>query len=179
MSELNLPLEYYPLDVAAKELQREKIDLLLLAQQGDITFYPHPDPLIGILEKDQISYFDIGLMIIKDKKAGQPYRQYIDDILVQEHDLVLPKEDVIKAYKIFNALPLDTISEKPAPKIHITAKQCKFIVALLKSHGLNDNDFKGSIEELRRKIAYKIPEIDGLDIDNKTLIDWLKKAEVR
>ncbi|WP_157879435.1 hypothetical protein [Xenorhabdus poinarii] len=50
---------------------------------------------------------------------------------------------------------------------------------LLKSHGLDDSDFKGSVEELRRKIANKVPKINGLDIDNKTLIDWLKKAKVR
>lgn len=60
---------------------------------------------------------------------------------------------------------------------NVTAKQCRFIVELLRVHGLTDEDFKGSIPQLRQKIArLKIAETYG---DDKTLTDWLVKAGVR
>ncbi|WP_447769426.1 hypothetical protein [Aeromonas veronii] len=61
----------------------------------------------------------------------------------------------------------------------VTRKQCCFIVDLLRAHGLTDADFKGSIGELRQKIANKIPAIGSLDVDDNTLTDWLRKAGVR
>lgn len=63
--------------------------------------------------------------------------------------------------------------------VRVTNKQCRFIVALLRTHGFTEDDFRGSIGALRRKIAYKIPEIGDPSMDDKTLSDWLKKAGVR
>ncbi|MBI6549934.1 hypothetical protein [Xenorhabdus lircayensis] len=63
MSKLNLTLPYYPLALAAKELQKEEIELLLLAQEGNITFYEYPDPTGGMLDWESLSAFDIGCMI--------------------------------------------------------------------------------------------------------------------
>ncbi|WP_275379282.1 hypothetical protein [Xenorhabdus bovienii] len=179
MSELNLTLPYYPLALAAKELQREAIELLILAHAGDITFYQYPDPTCGLLEWDSVSCVDIGLVIIKHKKTGRFYQQFMDEVDTQEQDLVLPLEEMIKTYKIFNPISAGDTVGRIAPKVHTTAKQCRFIVELLKSHGLDDNDFKGSIEELRRKIANKIPNIGDPNVDDNTLVDWLKKAGVR
>lgn len=179
MSELNLTLPYYPLALAAKELQREAIELLILAHAGDITFYQYPDPTLGILKWDSLSTVDIGLVIIKHKKTGRAYQQFIDEVDTQEQDLVLPLEEMVKAYKKVNPVSEDDISGRDTPKIHTTAKQCKYIVELLKSYGLTDNDFKGSITELRGKIAYRIPNVGDPDVDDNTLIDWLRKAKVR
>jgi len=61
----------------------------------------------------------------------------------------------------------------------VTKKQCCFIVNLLKSHGLTDADFRGSITELRKKIASKAICIDDQNLDDKTLIDWLEKGGAR
>lgn len=65
------------------------------------------------------------------------------------------------------------------PKERVTRKQCRYIVDLLKARGITDDDFKGSIEVLRLKIANKIPEVGAPCVDNKTLIDWLEKGGVR
>ncbi|WP_368206178.1 hypothetical protein [Aeromonas sp. s5] len=61
----------------------------------------------------------------------------------------------------------------------VTSKQCRFIVDMLKSYGFGDEDFKGSISELRMKISNRIPSVGDPDIDDKTIADWLKRAGVR
>lgn len=61
----------------------------------------------------------------------------------------------------------------------VTTKQCSFIVDLLRSHGLTDIDFKGTIGALRLKLANKVPSIGDPDLDDNTLIKWLRKAGVR
>lgn len=61
----------------------------------------------------------------------------------------------------------------------VTSKQCGFIVDLLRSHGLTDDDFQGSIGALRLKIANRAPNIGDPELDDNTLSDWLRKAGVR
>ncbi|MDC9591266.1 hypothetical protein PSI23_18725 [Xenorhabdus sp. XENO-10] len=95
------------------------------------------------------------------------------------YNLCLPREEVRKIYDLLYR-ELVNATEKPAPKrIKGTAKQSKFIVSLLRSHGCNDDDFKGSISSLRKKIVFKANIDIDPDLDDKTLIAWLKKAEVR
>ncbi|MDW3571445.1 hypothetical protein N4235_11060 [Enterobacter asburiae] len=59
----------------------------------------------------------------------------------------------------------------------VTAKQSTFTVALMKKVGITDDDLKGSITELRRKLVRLIPEAPVPD-DDKSLIDWLRKGGV-
>lgn len=95
--------------------------------------------------------------------------------------MVLPRAEAEKIYYLCSptaGADGKQSSAKPA-KIHTTAKQCRFIVALLRSYNLNDDDFKGSISDLRIKITNRIPSIGDPDVDDNTLIDWLQKAGVR
>ncbi|CDH32520.1 hypothetical protein [Xenorhabdus bovienii] len=141
--------------------------------------YYDPQPALAVKpygEKEIVTYKNVPHYCMDCDHGAKHWEQLRKTL--NYSNLVLPKEEAQKIYELLSTESI-YIAENAAPKIHTTAKQCKFIVELLKSHGLDDNDFRGSIEELRRKIANKIPQIDGLDIDNKTLIDWLKKAEVR
>ncbi|ENW0008335.1 TPA: hypothetical protein ACUNL9_002277 [Salmonella enterica] len=96
--------------------------------------------------------------------------------------MVLPRAEAEKIYYLCNPIAAGAdgkqSSAKPT-KIHTTAKQCRFIVALLRSYNLNDDDFKGSISDLRIKITNRIPSIGDPDVDDNTLTDWLQKAGVR
>lgn len=95
--------------------------------------------------------------------------------------MVLPRAEVEKIYSLFNptaGADGKQSSAKPT-RINTTAKQCRFIVALLRSYDLNDDDFKGSISDLRIKITNRIPSIGDPDVDDNTLTDWLQKAGVR
>lgn len=65
-------------------------------------------------------------------------------------------------------------SHKPAK---ITVKQSTFAVALMKELGLTENDLKGSITDLRRKLVRVAPSAPVPD-DDKSLIDWLRKGGV-
>ncbi|MGL4668323.1 MAG: hypothetical protein ACRCWR_10395 [Saezia sp.] len=58
----------------------------------------------------------------------------------------------------------------------ITSKQCSYIVTLLRSMGLSDEDFSGSIGKLRAKLNNMKVEPD---VDDNTLTSWLKKAGAR
>ncbi|XPP73226.1 hypothetical protein ACN2AS_24225 [Serratia liquefaciens] len=62
--------------------------------------------------------------------------------------------------------------------IRTTAKQSDYIVGLLKSLGIKDNELTGSITELRAKIARASRNHSLPDIDDNTLIDWLRRAGV-
>lgn len=80
--------------------------------------------------------------------------------------------------KVWCFLTCQPYEKKPTPE-RVTAKQCRFIVALLRSYNLTDDDFKGSIGDLRIKISNRIPSIGDPEIDDNTLTDWLKKGGVR
>lgn len=95
--------------------------------------------------------------------------------------MVLPRAEAEKIYSLCNptaGADGKQLSAKPT-RINTTAKQCRFIVALLRSYDLNDDDFKGSISDLRIKITNRIPAIGDPDADDNTLTDWLQKAGVR
>lgn len=121
------------------------------------------------------------------------------DVLVSDMParLRIKRDDLLKIQRHINSgevMNIQSLTPRP-DKVHssnhesagktvstrgrVTRKQCCFIVDLLRAHGLTDTDFKGSIGELRQKIANKIPSIGSLDVDDNTLIDWLRKAGVR
>lgn len=97
--------------------------------------------------------------------------------------MVLPRAETEKIYSLCNPTAgagTDGKQSSARPtRINTTAKQCRFIVALLRSYDLNDDDFKGSISDLRIKITNRIPSIGDPDVDDNTLTDWLQKAGVR
>ncbi|MGJ0626478.1 hypothetical protein ACR72M_20035, partial [Xenorhabdus bovienii] len=178
MSDISFPLEYYPLDLAAKKINRTEMELLILAHDNKITFHLYPDPTLGLIEWDSVSCVEIGAILTRNRNLGKgntpSILETISGVKIELTDLVLPREELIKAYNILNS----TSVENPAPKrTHETAKQSDFIVSLLRSHGLTDEDFKGSIGALRTKISKKsdIPP----NLDNNSLKSWLVKARVR
>ncbi len=65
------------------------------------------------------------------------------------------------------------------PKARSTAKQSLVIAELLTAHGVKDEDFQGSIEALKQKIASKGLSKTLVNVDKNTLSDWLRKAGVR
>lgn len=98
--------------------------------------------------------------------------EYGAPIFVSMPEQVIIKDDVQKIYALVQGVKIEQ-----ARATNVTAKQCRFIVESLRAHGLTDEDFKGSIPQLRQKIArLKIAETYG---DDKTLTDWLVKAGVR
>ncbi|MGY0158275.1 hypothetical protein ACVQKW_12765 [Edwardsiella tarda] len=62
-------------------------------------------------------------------------------------------------------------------QLKVTVKQSTFTVALMKELGVTDEDLKGSITELRRKLARLAPSAPTPS-DDKTLIDWLRKGGI-
>lgn len=93
MSELENILEYYPLSLAAKRLERDEIELLLMAHAGDITFYQYPDPTLGLIEWEPVSPLEIGAIIIQQTKTGRKYQDYVAGFDTQISDLVLTKKN--------------------------------------------------------------------------------------
>ncbi|CRY83509.1 hypothetical protein [Yersinia intermedia] len=59
-----------------------------------------------------------------------------------------------------------------------TAKQSDYIVGLLKSLGFKDTDLTGSISELRAKIARQSKNNLLPDVDDNTLISWLRRGGI-
>ncbi|MEQ1964607.1 hypothetical protein ABLB69_15875 [Xenorhabdus khoisanae] len=68
MSDVSFNLEYYPLDLATKTINRSEMELLLLAQAGEIEFRLYPDPTGGILEWDSVTSWEIGVIISRNRK---------------------------------------------------------------------------------------------------------------
>lgn len=62
--------------------------------------------------------------------------------------------------------------------VRTTTKQSDYIVALLKAVGITDNDLSGSITELKSKIIRKSSGIAFPEVDDNTLIDWLRRSGV-
>ncbi|HHN8377544.1 TPA: hypothetical protein ACRRXV_002475 [Morganella morganii] len=59
----------------------------------------------------------------------------------------------------------------------VTARQTEVIVSAFKEIGITEDDMKGSVTSLRKKIARKAPSI-ALPLDDKTIIDWLRKGGI-
>lgn len=130
----------------------------------------------------------VSIVINTNGKTIEIYRAEIKDV----HTLfrVYTKDLLEIKACITSGLPIG-VKESPSKKDlmypndgkresgRVTSKQCRFIVEMLKSYGFVDDDFKGSIGELRVKIANRIPSIGDPDIDDKTITDWLKRAGVR
>lgn len=176
MAEFLVPLQYYPLQMAAKLLTCDETELLLLAHAGDITFFQYPDPTLGLVEWDEISPLEVSAIILEGTKTGRVYREYLNGFNICRSDLVLPREEILKAHQILYPTHYASQSPKPIPE-RITSKQCRFIVALLRAHGMTDEDFQGSITKLQKKMALKA--IEPIYGDDKTLTDWLVRAGVR
>lgn len=138
----------------------------------------------------------VGDELTESQSAIELHDVEIDDIYsrlrVMREDLLKIQSELISNEFVADIFHTHHSAESPLPvtktntdmdpivrQERVTTKQCSFIVDLLRSHGLTDTDFKGSIGELRLKIASKIPATSDPDVDDKTLSDWLKKAGVR
>ncbi|CDH20323.1 Xylanase-like protein (modular protein) [Xenorhabdus bovienii str. kraussei Quebec] len=88
---------------------------------------------------------------------------------------VLPRYEAEKIYSMLHNQP---IPEKE-PRTNETKNVYKALGESIAKHGFTEKDFNGSIKQLQSKIANK--GLNGVltSITDKTLIDWLKKAEVR
>lgn len=152
----------------------------------------------GISEYRLRGYDDIDVTWSIEHSAPSNYSMYIQDLNIDDmiyrfrfkrHDLLKLHEHIRTGQPMGNTRSKDgclSIESSLSRKIvsansreRVTSKQCRFIVDLLKSHGLTDDDFKGSIGALRLKIANKAPNIGDPSVDDNTLIDWLKKGGVR
>lgn len=71
----------------------------------------------------------------------------------------------------------DMIKKDNAKKTNTTKKQSEFTVGILKEIGFTNSDLSGSISELRKKIARKLPTV-SVPADDKSLIDWLRKGGI-
>ncbi|CAM8357730.1 hypothetical protein ISO36_04285 [Morganella morganii subsp. morganii] len=169
-------LQYYPLGLAAKHLNCEEIELLILAHSGDITLYQYPDPAL-LIGYEPVAEVEIGAMIVRQTKTGQAYQEYVSSFDTQLTDVVLPAEEMEKASRFLNMSDDERKAEK---KVNTTAKQCRFIAGLLRALKFTDEDFKGSLPELIKKIEHRAPAAAGIVLDEgKTLSEWLRKAKVR
>ncbi|MEQ5223673.1 hypothetical protein ABN242_16865 [Providencia alcalifaciens] len=169
-------LQYYPLAIAAKHLKCDEIELLILAHAGDISLFQYPDPAL-LIGYEPVTDVEIGAMIVRKTKTGKTYQEYVSSFDTQLTDIVLPVEEMEKAYRL---LSMTEDERKKEPRINTTAKQSKFIVGLLRALKFTDNDFKGSLPELIKKIETRAPEVAGIvEDEGKTLADWLKKADVK
>ena len=123
----------------------------------------------------------IELLGVVVSNMEQRFRVVREDLLrMQQHMLtgeVMPKHFSKPRPEKAHSSPNDF--NQAARRGRVTSKQCCFIVELLRSHGLTDDDFQGSIGALRLKIANRIPGFGDPQVDDNTLIDWLKKAGVR
>ena len=71
----------------------------------------------------------------------------------------------------------DMINKDNSKKTNTTKKQSEFTVGILKEIGFTNSDLRGSISELRKKIARKLPTV-SVPADDKSLIDWLRKGGI-
>ena len=169
-------LQYYPLALAAEELKCPDVKLLLLAHSGDITLYQYPDPTLGLIEWDSISIVEVGAILIRETKTGQRYLEDLSIFDTQLTDIVLPADEMEKAYRL---LSMTEDERKREPRVYTTALQSRFIVGLLRALEFTDDDFKGSLSDLINKIEKRAPEVTGIVGDpDKTLYDWLIKAGI-
>ncbi len=72
----------------------------------------------------------------------------------------------------------ENLTATTGKSVRTTIKQSDYIVALLKIAGITDNELLGSITELKAKIGRKSSEIALPEVDDNTLVDWLRRAGV-
>ncbi|ECI3932528.1 hypothetical protein AHW90_03605 [Salmonella enterica subsp. enterica] len=101
MSNFVVPVDYYPINLAAQRLKCEEIELLLLAHAGDITFYLYPDPT-GLIYWEPVNIFDIGAIIIRGTRSEEKYADLGCDSKLTTSDLVLPRAELERAYELLN-----------------------------------------------------------------------------
>lgn len=168
-------LQYYPLAIAAKHLKCDEIELLILAHGGDISLFQYPDPAL-LIGYEPVSDVEIGAMIVRKTKTGKTYQEYVSSFDTELTDIVLPVEEMEKAYRL---LSMTEDERKREPRVYTTALQSRFIVGLLRALEFTDDDFKGSLSDLINKIEKRAPEVTGIVGDpDKTLYDWLIKAGI-
>ncbi|MCH7349243.1 hypothetical protein [Aeromonas sp. MR7] len=125
--------------------------------------------------------FGIDLIAAEIPNMSSRIRVMREDLLKMHHHITTG-EMMSKNENVFDSEKMHLLQMNVNPAIsneRVTSKQCGFIVELLRSYGLDDTDFQGSIGELRNKIASRVPGVGDPDIDDNTLINWLKKGGVR
>ncbi len=125
--------------------------------------------------------FGIDLIAAEISDMSSRIRVMREDLLKMNHHITTG-EMMSKNVNILHSEKMHSLQINVNPAIsneRVTSKQCGFIVELLRSYGLDDTDFQGSIGELRNKIASRVPGVGDPDVDDNTLISWLKKGGVR
>lgn len=116
-----VPVDYYPLALAARRLECEEIELLILAHAGKITLYLYPDPT-NIIDWEPVSIFDIGAIIIRGTRAEEKYAYLKCDSKLQTSDLVLPAAEFERAYNLLKGTQNHS-DNATAPKVHGNAER--------------------------------------------------------
>lgn len=112
-----------------------------------------------------------------DSDGGAPFWVMVSlldkPILLEEKNIYITKKQIEKIYSKISGLE----DNNPVIKKNVTAKQSAFTISLLKDLGLTDDDLKGSITKLRKKVA-RLSPTSVLPEDDKSIIDWLRKGGV-
>lgn len=66
-----------------------------------ITFYQYPDPT-NLIEWEQVNIMEIGAVIQENTKTGRKYRDDLANFDTCRSDLVLPRDEMIKAHQLLN-----------------------------------------------------------------------------
>lgn len=119
------------------------------------------------------AYFGDAEVLLKDVQISN----FIDVLFISKDDILKIQKAILQSNEK-HYLP-EELTNKERGGERTTAKQCVFIVSLLRSLGLTDDDFKGSIGALRKKISIKSKWVADLNLDDKTLAEWLKRGGVR
>lgn len=120
MSDLVVPFNYLPINLAARRLECEEIELLILANAEKITLYLYPDPTGGLVEWEPVNSFDIGAIIIRGTMSGGAYSQFNNKL--QTSDLVLPAAEFERAYKLLKGIQ-NYSDSAPRKKVHGNAER--------------------------------------------------------
>ncbi|MDE9482999.1 hypothetical protein [Xenorhabdus bovienii] len=153
MSDVSFNLEYYPLDLAAKKINRSEMELLILAHQNDIQFHLYPDPTLGLIEWDTVSCTEIGALLARNRNVSEKIKEMVSECNtdLELTDLVLPRGELIKANNILNNFT--TASEKTVngnthiKTINHLATALKSFIHIRYGASVADNIYK----ELRNK----------------------------
>ncbi|MDE9447776.1 hypothetical protein KKJ04_20010 [Xenorhabdus bovienii] len=108
---------------------------------------------------------------------NEPIKLDEDNVYITKKQLAIIYNSITKGISLSEAKIIS--DEKIAPtneSDRVTAKQSTVIVSAFKELGITENDMKGSINQLRQKIARKAPGI--LLPDDKTIIDWLRRGGI-
>lgn len=114
----------------------------------------------------------------------QDFARARNNLIVTSDDLALLYKHIASGQPIPDkkgqaSADIEVVASAEEIKPRVTANQSNAIVDLLRSHGLTDDDFTGSIAALKQKIARKGLSGTLASVDKNTLDDWLRRAGVR